>query len=170
MLSQLKNMINSSYLKRLFTIAIAGILIVVTTACNGNPPAPKATGSGEYHSTKGQNKELYSPVQSKKSDAMYPYEDMDKEASRETKNKADNLVKNAKKNLSKVNGPEEFAQNLREGTPLNERVKNLSEDVGESAKQFQQDIASGTKHNVNQLKQNTKNAIEHPESIVENLQ
>ncbi|EAW33299.1 hypothetical protein [Lyngbya sp. PCC 8106] len=170
MIRRLIDAIKSISFKSVLTVVLAGVLVIVTTACNSNPPAPKITGSGEYHSSKGQDKELYAPVQSKKSDGMYPYEDMDSSASTRTERKAKELVENAKKNVSKVNSPQEFAQNFKEGTPLDERVKNLSEDVGESAKQLTEDVASGTKRNARQLKENTQNAVENAESVVDNLQ
>ncbi|MEA5522590.1 MAG: hypothetical protein WAN66_22910 [Limnoraphis robusta] len=170
MIRRLIGAIKSTSLKSVLTIVLAGILVVVTTACNAKPPAPNITGSGEYHSSKGQQKELYAPVQNKKSGGMYPYEDMDPEPSNYTKRKANELVENAKRNVSKVNGPEEFAENYRQGTPLNERVQNISEDVGQSAKQFTEDVASGAKRNVQKLKENTQNTIEHPETFVDHLQ
>lgn len=156
-------------LKSILTVVLAGILVVVTTACNSNPPAPEIKGSGEYHSSKGQEKELYAPVQSKKSGGMYPYEDMDPSASVRTERQTRELKKEAEKNLSKSDTPQDFARNFKEGTPLDERTKNLAEDVSESAKQFTEDVASGTKRNVRKLKENTQNAVENPETIVDNL-
>lgn len=169
MIRRLIDTIKSISLRSVLTVVLAGILVVVTTACNSNPPAPKITGSGDYNSSKGQDKELYAPVQSKKSGGMYPYEDMDSSASTRTERKAKELVENAKKNVSKVNSPQEFAQNFKEGTPLDKRVKNLTEDVSESAQQFTEDVASGTKRNVRKLKENTQNAVENPESVVDHL-
>ncbi|WP_413167363.1 hypothetical protein ACL6C3_11815 [Capilliphycus salinus ALCB114379] len=170
MIRRLIDAIKSISLKSILTVALAAVLLVVTTACgNANPPSPKITGSGEYHSSKAPSKELYAPVQSNKSGGMYPYEDMDTEPSNYTKRKADELVNNAKKNVSKVNSPQEFARNFNEGTPLDERVKNLTEDVSESAKEITEDITSGTKRNARKLKENTQNAVENPETLVNHL-
>ena len=171
MIRRLIDAIKSTSLKSLLTIVLAGIFAVVTTACsNAKPPAPNITGSGEYHSSKGPQKELYAPVQSKKSGGMYPYEDMDPSASVRTERKTRELLDNANKNVSKSSNPGEFAKNFREGTPLDERVKNISEDVGESAKQFADDVSSGAKRNVRKLKENTQNAVENPETFADHLQ
>lgn len=164
MIGRLRAAIKFTSMRSLLTIVLVGVLVVVTTACNGNPPASQVSALGENQSSK----ELYDPVQNKKSGGMYPYEDMDTDPSARTQRKARELVDNAKKNVGKVNSPQEFVQSFNEGTPLDERVKNISKDVAESAKELTEDVSSGTKRNVRKLKENTQNAIENPESIVNN--
>jgi hypothetical protein len=168
MISQLINVIKSISLRKILTVFLAGIFVIITTACSASPPASNVTGSGEYQRSKGQGQNLYEPRQSQKSDGMYPYEDMDTEASASTKGQVRKLKKNAEKNVSKVNSPEEFAESFKNGTPLDERVKNFSSDVADSAKQLTEDVKSGTKRNVRQLKENAQNAIENPENIGNN--
>jgi hypothetical protein len=168
MISKLRNAIKSTTLRKLLTVFLVGVLVIVTTACSASPPASNVTGSGEYQRGKGLDKKLYETRQSKKSGGMYPYEDMDTDASASTKNQVRKLINNAERNASKVNSPEEFVESFKNGTPLNERVKNLSSDVADSAQQLTEDVKSGTKRNFRQLKENAQNAIENPESIGNN--
>lgn len=168
MISQLRNVIKSISLRKLLTVFLAGVFVIITTACSASPPASNVTGSGEYQRSKGQGQNLYEPRQSKKSGGMYPYEDMDANADASTKSQVRKLKSNAEKNANKVNSPGEFVESFKNGTPLDERVKNLSSDVADSAKQLTEDVKSGTKRNVRQLKENAQNAIENPESIGNN--
>ncbi|MDY7021122.1 MAG: hypothetical protein SWJ54_07135 [Cyanobacteriota bacterium] len=167
MISRLVNAIESVSWKKIVTVVLAGILVVTTTACNRSPVA-NATGAEEYKSMKQPNKELYDPIQTKKSGGMYPYEDVDAEPSDRTQRKVRELIDNAERNVNKVDNPDEFADNFKKGTPINKRVENLTEDVAESAKQLTEDVASGTQKNVKKLKANTQNAVENPETVLKN--
>lgn len=168
MIRRLINTVKSASWKNVVTVVLVGILVITTTACSTNSPMAEVKGMGESQSMKTADKELYDPIQSKKSDGMYPYEDVDSEPNVRTKRKVRELIDNAEKNVNKVDNPGEFVENFRKGTPINERVENISEDVAESAKQFTDDVVSGTKRNTRKLKENTQNAVENPESILEN--
>lgn len=61
-------------LRSLLSLALAAIVVLVTTACS--PNSPSVTGSGSYYDKKGQNTELYDPIQPRKG-GMNQYEDTD---------------------------------------------------------------------------------------------
>ncbi|MGB3403898.1 MAG: hypothetical protein WBA77_14515 [Microcoleaceae cyanobacterium] len=119
-----KEAIKSVAKKSVFTILIAGLLFIFTTALGNVRVANAAQFSnvGDYQEGTGINKELYDPIQKPKSGGMYPYEDMDGDAKPEAKQNAREVM----------NAVEEG-----NGTYFSRKLKNLSEDITESAQELQ---------------------------------
>ncbi|MEB3882129.1 DUF6658 family protein [Lyngbya sp. CCY1209] len=145
-MKRLYHYLKSLRLRHLVTVFLAGTLLVISTAC-GTPE------------TKGFQGEV----------GAYPNSEQPArtDASRAA-SKANQLSENARKNIDKVNSPEDFAEEFQEGKPLGERVKNLSKDVGESFQDLGQGVAEETPNKVNNLKENTADAAKSAKRAAEN--
>jgi vacuolar-type H+-ATPase subunit H len=170
-----------SFLKkiRFDRIAIAffaGILLLVTgcsranaTVPGSNPardaeihtrvPAPNSSGTaGTYNDRVGQQTELYDPIQKRKG-GMNEFSDVDPRAATDRVNKkASDLVRNADQNIQKVNSPEEYAEDYRQGKPFGERVKDLVDSVTDSASDTAEDASKGARRGAENLKDNAQTA------------
>ncbi|MGC9528489.1 MAG: DUF6658 family protein [Limnospira sp.] len=146
-MKRLYHYLKSLRLRHLVTVFMAGTLLVISTACS--TPETKGFDSNEV----GAYPNSEQPARADASRAA---------------SKANQLSENARKNIDKVNSPEDFAEEFQEGKPLGERVKNLSEDVGESFQDLGQGIAKETSNKVNNLKENTADAAKSAKRTAEN--
>lgn len=160
----------ASFLKRLpvariLVVFLASCLLLTTTACNTDSPDVVGTGSYDKRINQPTGLREYSDRADQKSRPdLNSYNDYgtygtskndDRGIAEQTKER----VRQADRNVEKaIESPKDYARNYREGAPLDERVRNLSEDVGSAAKQFQEDFAKGTKENVRNLKSNADKA------------
>jgi hypothetical protein len=76
MKSWIKGVFAAVNVRSILAIVLAAVVVLVTTACNANPPAPNVSGTGSYYNKKGQNTELYDTIQPRK-DGMNNYSDTD---------------------------------------------------------------------------------------------
>lgn len=136
-MKRLYHYLKSLRLRHLVTVFLAGTLLVISTACS--TPETKGFRGNEVGAYPNSEK----PAR--------------EDASR-AKAKAERLSENARKNIDKVNSPGDFADEYQQGTPLGERVKNLSKDIGESFQDLGQGVAEETPNKVNNLKENTADA------------
>jgi hypothetical protein len=159
--------LKSIRLDRIVTAFLVGILVFVSTACNGNVLAKTADEIREEVPS--------SAVTNEYKGGMNDYSDVDPRFNPSAANaKAKGLVDNAQKNIDEksIDSAEQYVENYRSGTPLGERVKRLGEDIGESAGNVGKEAAKGAKENVQnaqeagkglkdkgiQTKENTKDA------------
>jgi hypothetical protein len=158
-MTRLNTPLKSIKLNKILAVLIAGSLLWLTTAC-GRPDTTQLSEGGSYSSRKGQHTELYDTIQ-KKADGPNQYNDTDPrlDASRSDR-KAQQLIDRARSNTRKVNSPGEFARSYQEGKPLNERVKDLTKDVGQSVQDVTEDVSKGTQRGVQNLRQNAQNATD----------
>lgn len=155
---RIQDLVKSVRLNRVLAVVIAGVLLVVTTAC-ANPPAPTVSGTGSYTERRGQQTELYAPVQKPKG-GMNQYEDTEPTVdNKATKTEAKALVDRAKSNLRKsIDDPKDYARNYRDGAPLDERVERLTDDVTSSIKETGEDVVEGTQRGLRNIRENTQDA------------
>ncbi|VXD19437.1 conserved exported hypothetical protein [Planktothrix serta PCC 8927] len=151
--------LRSVSLKSIMGVFLAGVLLLISTACSNKTPTAQVSDNASYNETQGYKKELYHPVQDKQKGGMYPYSDTDV-SNPKADAKAKALIDSAKSNINKVNNPQEFVENYKNGKPLPERVKDLSERVGESASEVADDWMGGTKRGMRNVKNNTKDALD----------
>ncbi|MFB2897116.1 DUF6658 family protein [Aerosakkonemataceae cyanobacterium BLCC-F50] len=160
-MKQIISFLNPTRLFRVLTVFLAGVLVIVTTACsdgpanaldkNGRPEVPSNAVSSPYRG------------------GMNGYSDVDPRANTSGLNsKANDLVNKAEGNIQKgADSFEKYADNYTSGTPLNERVENLTKDIGESTKNTAKDVTKGTQRGVENLKGNTQNAAKSVPNVVE---
>lgn len=76
MKSLIERVFSAFNVRSLIAVVLAAVVVMVTTACNANPPSPSVTGNGSYYNKKGQNTELYDTIQPRKG-GMNQYDDVD---------------------------------------------------------------------------------------------
>lgn len=165
-MNKLIKALSSISLKNIVGVFLAGLLVLISTACSANPPAARLSGEGSIHETKGYKSELYKPVQPEQKGGMYPYSDTNV-SNRQAEAKGKALVENAKSNINKVNNPEELLENYKTGKPFGERVKDLSESVGNAANEVAEDWKGGTQRGLRNAKNNTKEGFNNAQNAVE---
>ncbi|MBE9200122.1 MULTISPECIES: hypothetical protein [unclassified Nodularia (in: cyanobacteria)] len=148
---------------KILTVFLAATFLLMTQACNRpgiaqQPPQPNAQPPNveRYDSTKSYN--LNAPE-----GGMNNFSDVDpraKAAERAANARAEALAKNARRNVEQkgIDSSEQYVRNYREGTPLDERVKRLGEDVGSSAEELGEGFTKGTQRGVENLQRNTESA------------
>ncbi|MDZ8187134.1 MAG: hypothetical protein RMX96_20085 [Nostoc sp. ChiSLP02] len=147
---------------------LVGIFLFVTQACAApgvatQPPQPDAQSPQSPYAKRYDPTKDY-PL-SAPAGGMNNFSDVDPRGAAGEKaanDKADALAKNAEKNINQkgIDSREQYARNYQQGTPLGERVKNLGEDVGSSAKELGEGFAKGTQRGIENIKGNTQNAAE----------
>lgn len=155
-------------LERILIVVLAGVLLLVTTACNpsssnvsSKPNSPSVSGPGDYHERAGQPigiREYTDRADKKSRPDMDSYSDNDSRDTAAVRARAKELSDRAERNVQKVQSPGEFVEEYKAGTPIQERVRNIADDIGESAEQFKEDFAAGARENTRNLKANTDKA------------
>jgi hypothetical protein len=154
-MNKVMDWLKSIRLDRVLTVFLVGILLFVSTACSSGASAKTADelreevpGSAVTNEYKG---------------GMNDYSDVDPRFNEKgAEAKAKGLVDNAQRNINEksIDSPEQYVENYRSGTPLDERVKRLGEDVGESAKDIGKEAAKGSKENAQNAKEASKSAAQ----------
>lgn len=145
----------SRFVRTAFAVA-AGFILLLNTACS--PKGSEVSGTGSYEKPRSQPTELYRTTQPKE-DGMNVYSDTDPR--RNTRGLGSEIkarVDQAERNIDRVQNPGEFAEDYREGTPLGERVRNITDSIGGAAKDVTEDVTEGTQRGVRNLKANTSRA------------
>lgn len=144
---------------------VASFVLLLGTACS--PSSPSVSGTGSYEQGRANPTELYRPIQPDEG-GMNRFSDTDpRQNTKGLGSKAKSRIDEAERNIDKVQNPREFAEDYREGTPLGERVRNITDDVGSAAKDTAKDFAKGTERGVSNLKRNTEQAKRGVEGTVD---
>ncbi|MBE9179940.1 hypothetical protein IQ268_15315 [Oculatella sp. LEGE 06141] len=155
-------------LTRVVVALFAGALLLLNTACN--PSSPRVSGEGTYNERVSQETELYRPIQEPQG-GMNNYTDTDprRDTSRaETKARA--LSREAEQNIQKVQNPGDFAKSYREGAPLGERVRNITQGVGEAAEDVKEDITQGSQEGARKVRNASGEIGRNAERAADNAQ
>lgn len=158
-------------LERVLIIVLAGVLVLTTTACS--PDSPSVSGTGSYNSRRGQPtglREYTDRSDGKSRPDVGSYDDNDYRDTASSRAKARDISEKADRNAQKVNSPGEFAESYRQGTPLDQRVRNLSDDVGSAAKQFGEDVSEGTQKNFRNLSNNADKVKQNTQETAKGVQ
>jgi hypothetical protein len=130
-------------LARVVIALFAGAVLFLNTACS--PDSPRVSGEGSYNERVSQETELYDPIQEPQG-GMNNYADTDpRRNTKATEAKARTLSREAERNIQKVQNPQEFVEDYRSGTPFGERVRNITEGVGEAAENVGEDLTKGSR-------------------------
>ncbi|MBD2315197.1 hypothetical protein H6G20_26375 [Desertifilum sp. FACHB-1129] len=140
-------------LRQVLTVFLAGVLLVISTACSNNALARTAD--------QVEDEVPSSALTNKFEGGMNNYRDTDPR--RDTKGadaKAEGLVRNSQRNLDKsVDGPGEYVQNVKEGASL-EGPKKAGESLSEAASNTAEDFAEGTERGFKNLQKNASRAVD----------
>jgi ABC-type transporter Mla subunit MlaD len=152
-------------LGRVAVVIAASFILMLGTACN--PSSPSLSGTGSYQEGRQPQTELYRPIQPSEG-GMNQYSDTDpRYNTKGLKSEIKARVDQADRNIQKVDNPEEFAEDYRKGTPLGERVRNITDSIGGAAKGTSEDFAEGTQRGVRNLKQNVNKAAQGAQETVD---
>ncbi len=160
--------------ERILVVLAAGFVMLVSTACQ--PPAPVSSGQGSYHEKVGANQptELYDPIEQREG-GMNVYSDTDpRYQRRDLGNEIEGRVYKAKENLNRsIDDAGDYARNYREGAPLGERVRNITDNVGKTVDKVTDEVSEGTERGSRNLKVNAsraeRNAGEAVNGVTEDL-
>jgi hypothetical protein len=150
---------------KVFTVFLAGVLLLFVQACNRPGIAAQPSQPG----AQAPNVERYDPTKSYPLNApqggMNNFSDVDPRARAEEKAaeaKAKALRDMAKRNVEEkgIDSTEQYVRNYQQGTPFDQRVKNLGEDIGSSAEEVREGVTRGTRRGLENIKENTQNAAE----------
>lgn len=159
-------------LERIIIVFVAGVLLLLNTGCSrpdvqasrpdsGRVLSHESSGQGgTYNQRRGQQTELYDTIQERKG-GMNEYSDVDPRVNtRGADAKARALVNNAENNVQKVQNPEEFAEEYRQGKPFGERVQHVVDRVTNATENTANDAAKGTRRGIENLKDNSQTAVD----------
>jgi ElaB/YqjD/DUF883 family membrane-anchored ribosome-binding protein len=157
---------------KIISIFLAGTFLLLNQACS----RPNIAEQPPQPAQQPPNAERYDPTQdypsSEYQGGMNKFSDVDprsKDAEKSADAKANKLIKGSQKNIqeSAIDSSEQLAVNYQQGKPLDERMKNLGEDVGNSAEEFTEGIAEGTKKGAKNLQENVTGAVKDLKKKVE---
>lgn len=150
------NWLSSIRLGKVITLFLSAVLLFVSTACGTTGVLAKTSDQVRQEVPKGA---VTSPYEG----GMNQYSDTDpRRDTSKAEAKAKALVDRSEANIKQksVDSTEQYVQNYKEGTPLGKRIQNIGEDVGGSTKELTKGLNKGTQKGVDNLKDNTQNAVE----------
>jgi hypothetical protein len=159
---------------KVLSVVLAGMFLILTQACNrptiaGQPPQPGAESGYAQPGAESSYTQRQDPTKAYNLNSpeggMNNFSDVDPRAKnfdKAARNRAEDLSRNSERNINEkgVESPQDYARNYRQGTPFGERVKNLGEDIGSSAQGTAEGVAKGTKRGIENIKENTSNAVQ----------
>jgi gas vesicle protein len=149
---------------RALVIFLAGVSMLLSTACSSTPNTPKVSGEGSYTGGVPQM-EIYKRVQPNEG-GMNEYSDIDPRANTSrAEAKAKGLVDNAERNVRRgFEDPREAPDKL--GNVIQKGSRNLSEQAQQTAEEVQQSAKEGTRN----LRRNVREAREGASEVVQDVQ
>jgi len=148
---------NGVRLNRLLTIGAVSLLMLFSTACS----RASATDTASMKNPSGSDAITPGQVQPYKG-GMNNFDDVDTtridKSSVDAKAKAlkDRAVRDI--NQKGIDSPEQYVKNFRNGTPLNKRIENIGDDLGQSAEDLKEDLGRVGERGSKNLERNVKGA------------
>jgi hypothetical protein len=170
MINQFFNRLSSPFafikklqLKQALIIAFASFFLLINTACGAQPKEVSSTrGADNRQSVQRQNnptgqktglREYTDRQDGKSRPDLSSYVDNDSRQTAGTNAKAKALIDRARDNSTRaIENPQDFVDNYRKGAPLNERVDNISKDIGSAVQNLKDDASAGAQKNTRQLR------------------
>ena len=153
-------------LHRLAIIATVSFLMLFSTACS------RANATDAVKAMKGMGDEPNPPgqVQPYKG-GMNNFEDVDTNRFDKTdvNAKAKALKDRVERNINQkgIDSPEQYGKNFRSGTPLNERIGNIGDDLGQSANDIKENLQEFGERGSKNLERNIKGVPEQASRTVD---
>jgi hypothetical protein len=155
----LKQMINSTFLRNLVVVFLAGVLVLVSTACGTSRPTAARDNISPKSDLSGQG--------------MYPHKDTERDTTAADA-KADRLIRKARQQRQNVQSPKDVVDRVSPDKPVNQQIKDVgesakraAEDVGESAKQRAEETAESARRGMRNIKENTQDAAKSTADAVD---
>lgn len=144
-------------LNQILTVAAVSLLMLFSTACS----RASATDTSSMKNPSGSDSITPGQVQPYKG-GMNNFDDVDTtridKSSVDAKAKA--LKDQVERNINQkgIDSPEQYVKNFRSGTPLNERIENIGDDLGQSANDIKEDLGRVGERGAKNLERNVKGA------------
>ncbi len=155
----LKQFFKTMSLRQLVVVFLAGVLMLVSTACNSNTRAAVPVGEGYNPDTPGQ--------------AMYPHKDTKRDTSAADA-KADRLIRQAEKRQQKIQGPGDYLEEVEPGKTVKEQAENVgksaqraAENLGKSTQRAAENAAESTQNGLNNVKEGVSKAADQATDAVD---
>lgn len=164
-MSNLINHLKQFRLARIVLPVLASGILLLGTACN--PSSPSVSGTGSYQEGRKPQTELYRPVQPDQG-GMNRFSDTDPRSNTSgVSSKANQLIKNAERNINKVQNSDELVDEIKTARPFKEGSKDVTERIGNTVEGLKQDISEGTQRGVKNLQRNTSQATQGVQETVD---
>ncbi len=154
-------------LNQVLTVFLAGILLLVSTACSnsgpGNPLSSNRASDVREDVPKNATDSQYEG-------GMNQYSDVDPRFNEKpAQSKAKSLIDKAERNLNQnsVDSKDQFARNYRQGKPVGERVNEIGKDVNQSTQETAEDFTEGAQRGISNLKQNASDFVKGTQRTAE---
>ncbi len=173
-MNKLVSIFKSIRLRQVLTVFLAGVLLMITTACAGNAQAkvPQGNTPGNAGSNPVGQNQPYEGGMNNFSDTAPG------QAAKGTAAKTKALIDRAESDINTkgIDSVDQYVDNYRSGAPLGERTKKLTDNVKEGAKNAADDVKGlgdrvsdsasqvgdsatrGAKNAAENIKDNTKDA------------
>jgi ElaB/YqjD/DUF883 family membrane-anchored ribosome-binding protein len=155
--------LKSIKLGKVITVFLSGVLLLVSTACS---PSNVLAKTADQVREEVPEKAVTNTYEG----GMNQYGDTDpRRETSSAEQKAKSLVEQARKNIDNkgVDSAEQYGENYSTGTPLNERVNRVGQDVKSSTEELTEGVTTGTQKGLENVKENTKNAVEATKKAVQ---
>jgi len=149
---------------KVLTIFLAVSFLFLAQACNrpgiaAQPPQP----AGQPPNVQRYDPSAQNYTISPREGGINEFSDVDPRAKKSEKAanaRAEDLIKNAQKNVESkgIDSVDQYVRNFQAGTPLDERVKRLGENVSSSAEELREGVTKGTQRGIENLQGNIQNA------------
>ncbi|NJL41617.1 MAG: hypothetical protein HC899_36715 [Leptolyngbyaceae cyanobacterium SM1_4_3] len=148
---------------RAVVVFLAGVSMLLSTACSSTPNAPKVSGEGSYTGNAPQM-EIYKRTQPNEG-GMNEYSNVDPRANTSrAEAKAKGLVDNAERNIRRgFDDPREAPEQL--GNVVREGSRNLGEQAQQTTEEVQQGVREGSRN----LRRNIGEAREGAADVVQDV-
>lgn len=154
-------------LARIVVVFLAGIFLLVSTACSNTPSATASRPTSNF-ADRDSAYDIQEPLQQHLDESYSlqnsPYPDSDKrENLSNAKAKSDRLINQAQKNVQKqVDNPKEAFENMQRTGPrelkkVGDKFNEISDSVGETV----EDLKEGTERGSRNLKENIKSPADN---------
>ncbi|XHX75864.1 MAG: hypothetical protein RBJ76_15570 [Stenomitos frigidus ULC029] len=157
-MSKISSFFNSLRLNRILAVAVISFLMLFSTACS-RASATDTAGMkdlGDAPHPPGQ-------VQPYKG-GMNNFDDVDTTRFDKTgvDAKAKALKDRVERNINQkgIDSVEQYVENYRSGTPLNERIENIGDDLSRTADSAKKNLQQSSKKGSENLERNVKNLTE----------
>ena len=153
-------------LDRIFIVAVVGVLMLFSTACSRATAMDTATMK-EMGSSKPNPPGQVQPYKG----GMNNFDDTD--TSRlgkvDVDAKAKALKDQVERNLKQkgIDSPEQYVENFRSGTPLNERIGKIGDDLGQSASDIKENLQQFGERGTKNLERNVKGVPEQASRTID---
>jgi ElaB/YqjD/DUF883 family membrane-anchored ribosome-binding protein len=150
-------------LVRVLVVILAGVSMLLSTACSSGPNTPKVSGEGSYTGNAPQM-EIYKRVQPNEG-GMNEYSNVDPRANTTRADaKAKGLVDNAERNIQRgFDNPREAPERL--GNVVRQGSRNLSEQAKQTTEELQQNAREGSRN----LRRNLSEAREGAADVAKDV-